>query len=64
MIDRTELRALYSAACHGAGAPVRTLARKTLELMLFRNGVAMRDAFADNGLSIADYVAAKRMTAD
>lgn len=57
MIDRMELRTLYREACHGAGAPARTLARQTLELMLLRAGLSMRDAFEDNGLCIHTYFA-------
>ncbi len=59
MIDRAELRALYATACHGAGAPTRILARQTLELMLLRAGLSMRDAFEDNGLCIHTYFASR-----
>ncbi len=64
MIDRHELRTLYATACHGAGAPARTLARQTLELVLLRAGVAMRDAFADNGLCIHIYFASRPIAQD
>ncbi len=61
MIDRHELRTLYATACHGAAAPARTLARQTLELMLLRAGLSMRDAFKDNGLCPGDYIVAKHI---
>lgn len=59
MIDRSELRTLYQQACHGAGAPARTLARQTIELMLLRDGTAMREAFEDAGLCIHTYFASR-----
>jgi hypothetical protein len=57
--ERQILRKLYNEACHGAGAQVRRSARASLEAMLAEAGVAMLEAFEDNGLCIAAYFASR-----
>lgn len=56
----TEIRALYSEACHGAGAEARWIARDRLEATASTSGHHRLGLFFDEyGLNLMNYFASR-----